>query len=118
MITAVLRDLRQDRPGSRVETAIDATCPLVRSDPLLLRHVLINLLDNALKFSPVDSRVVIELTCDDNDAAVCSVLDRGPGLPADSEALSERFGRLAKAATTRAAPAWGCGSRKTSSRRW
>ena len=117
VMTAVLRDLRQDRPEGRVEIAIDATCPLVRSDPLSLRHVLINLLDNALKFSPADRRVVIELSCDGSDAAVCRVLDRGPGLPADSEALFERFQRLEEA-TARAAPAWGCGSRKTSSRRW
>ena len=94
VMTAVLRDRRQDRPGERVETAIDAICPLARSDRLLPRHVLINLLDSALKFSPVDSRVVIELSCDENDAAVCRVLDRGPGLPADNEALFERFRRL------------------------
>lgn len=93
VVTAVLRDLRQDRPGARVETAIDAECPLVRSDPLLLRHALINLIDNALKFSPESSKVTVELHCSEATAS-CRVLDRGPGLPANSDALFDRFHRL------------------------
>jgi two-component system, OmpR family, sensor histidine kinase KdpD len=93
VITAVLRDLRQDRPGARVETAVDADCPLVRSDPLLLRHVLINLIDNALKFSPDVSRVTVDLRIDGANA-VFRVLDRGPGLPDDSSGLFDRFQRL------------------------
>ncbi|WP_375290040.1 ATP-binding protein [Qipengyuania sp.] len=93
VITSVLRDLRQDRPDARVETAIDAESPLVRSDPLLLRHMLINLIDNALKFSPPDSKVTVELQSGER-MATCRVLDQGPGLPVESEALFDRFHRL------------------------
>ena len=93
VITAVLRDLRQDRSDARVETAIDADCPLVRSDPLLLRHVLINLIDNALKFSPETSTVTVELRFRDA-IATCRVLDRGTGLPANNDGLFDRFHRL------------------------
>ncbi|MDM7957019.1 sensor histidine kinase KdpD [Blastomonas sp.] len=93
VIMSVLRDLRQDKPGARVATHIDADCPFLSSDPLLLRHVLINLIDNALKFSPADAPVDVELLCQD-DRAVCRVMDRGPGLPADRDALFERFHRL------------------------
>lgn len=93
IIHAVLRDLRQDRPGSRVKASIDEDCPLVQSDPLLLRHVLINLIDNALKFSPPDSRVDVELLLHAN-ALICRVADRGPGLPADQHGMFDRFHRL------------------------
>lgn len=93
IIHAVLRDLRQDRPGSRVVARIDAECPLVDSDPLLLRHVLINLIDNALKFSPPESRVDVELFVRE-DAIICGVADRGPGLPADQIGMFDRFHRL------------------------
>ena len=92
VIDSVLRDLRH-RSDARVETAIDTDCQLVRTDPLLLRHVLINLVDNALKFSPQDSNVTVELHCDEG-IATCRVLDHGPGLPADSVALFDRFHRL------------------------
>lgn len=93
IIHAVLRDLRQDRPGSRVVASIDPDCPIIRSDPLLLRHVLINLIDNALKFSPAGSRVDVELLCGP-EAALCRVADRGPGLPAERDGLFDRFHRL------------------------
>ena len=93
VVSSVLRDLRQDRDGSRVISEVDPDCPLVRSDPLLLRHVLINLLDNALKFSPAESTVVIEVEAR-GDIAVCRVLDTGIGLPADISGLFERFHRL------------------------
>ena len=90
---SVLRDLRQDREGGRVVTRIDPDCPLVQSDPVLLRHVLINLIDNALKFSPAESKVEVSVDCTEAEIAI-SVLDRGPGLPHDRDALFERFARL------------------------
>ena len=93
IVMAVLRDLRQDREGGRVDTRIDPDCPLVRSDPVLLRHVLINLIDNALKFAPEETRVEVALHCTDTDA-ICCVRDRGPGLPANRDALFDRFERL------------------------
>jgi two-component system, OmpR family, sensor histidine kinase KdpD len=93
VITAVLQDLRQDRPGSRVVAHIDSDCPFAFTDPLLLRHVLINLIDNALKFSSDSSQVDVELHGRDG-MIVCRVLDRGPGLPAQSDALFDRFQRL------------------------
>lgn len=93
VITAVLRDLRQDRQDARVALDVDADCPLVRSDPLLLRHALINLIVNALKFSGEESEVTVQLGAM-GEGALCRVLDRGPGLPEDSTALFERFHRL------------------------
>lgn len=93
VIAAVLRDLRQSGPDTRVETAIDADCPLVRTDALLVRHALINLIDNALKFSPQSSSILVELDCRDNDVTL-RVLDRGPGLPSGEVALFDRFERL------------------------
>ena len=87
VITSVLRDLRQDRADARVVTRMEADCPLVISDALLLRHILINLIDNALKFSSPPAPVDVELACKP-DGVICRVLDRGPGLPADRENLS------------------------------
>ena len=93
VLGSVLRDLRQDREGGRVDVRIDPDCPLVTSDPVLLRHVLINLIDNALKFSGEASRVELSVDCTERETAI-SVLDRGPGLPHEREALFERFARL------------------------
>lgn len=93
IVTSVVRDLRQDGPDARVSTRIDSECPFVFTDPLLLRHALINLVDNALKFSSSGSPVDVELDCS-GDQVTCRILDRGPGLPDETEALFERFHRL------------------------
>lgn len=93
VITDVLHALRQDQPGARVTTRIDSNCPFVSSDPLLLRHVLINLIDNALKFSPGTTQVEVELQRRDLNI-LCRVLDSGHGLSADTEILFDRFHRL------------------------
>lgn len=93
VVMTVLRDLRQDREGGRVSTRVPPDCPLVEADPVLLRHVLINLVDNALKFSgeaeSVD--VVLEPAA---DTIAFVIADRGPGLPGDHATLFERFVRL------------------------
>lgn len=93
IINAVVRDLRQDLPGGRVQLALEEDCPLVRTDPGLLRHVLLNLVDNALKYSGPLSPVTVELRRV-GEQAECRVLDLGPGLPAEPELLFERFHRI------------------------
>ena len=54
---------------------------------------MINLIDNALKFSPAGSPVEVELVAR-ADTTLYRILDRGPGLPADSQVLFDRFERL------------------------
>jgi PAS domain S-box-containing protein len=59
-----------------------------------LRQVLVNLVDNAIKYSPDGGEVVIELRQDDGRARV-SVRDRGLGIPtAEQRRIFEKFYRL------------------------
>lgn len=71
---------------------------LVSGDPSLLQRALINLLDNAIKFSPVGSgiEIVISRTGRDQKKSVaCSVIDNGVGIPlAQMGALYDRFERV------------------------
>ena len=55
----------------------------VRGDPDRLRQVLINIIDNALKFSPPDSTVAINLWNEDGKVKV-RVSDPGTGIPEDT----------------------------------
>jgi PAS domain S-box-containing protein len=54
-------------------------------DSQLLRHVLSNLLGNAIKYSPRGGLVRLELDCRD-DATVFEVIDRGIGIPNEDQA--------------------------------
>lgn len=83
--------LASDRP-TKIEFALkgDRTCYLDRK---LLRPILNNLLANALKYSPADSTVNLEVTCQVNEA-IFQVKDRGIGIPAsDLQNLFEPFHR-------------------------
>ncbi len=76
------------------DITIDIEAPAglrVRGDTDRLRQVVVNLLDNAVKFSPDGSTVTTRLTEDDS-AAVLAVIDRGIGLPAGRTA--DLFRRL------------------------
>ncbi|NJK65819.1 MAG: PAS domain S-box protein [Microcoleus sp. CSU_2_2] len=54
-------------------------------DQKLLRHILTNLLLNAIKYSPNDSNIYFELNCY-NEEAVFIIRDEGIGIPAEDEA--------------------------------
>ncbi len=80
----------QDRP---LTTRVPSDLPLVLIDDVLIEQVLINLLDNALKYTPAGSP--IEVTASSaNDAVVVEVADRGPGLsPGDEARIFDKFYR-------------------------
>lgn len=81
--------------------------PLVgQADKRLLRHLVNNLLDNALKYSPAEAPVVIRVTRDDGMVCI-EVRDKGIGIPeADLPHLFEPFHR---AENVGAAPGSGLG---------
>jgi signal transduction histidine kinase len=84
--------LRVELPAARVR---------VRADADRARQIVINLLQNAVKFSPDDSAVELSTTTDD-ELVVISVRDRGPGISAETLAsVFEPFVQLGLPTTTR-----------------
>lgn len=57
--------------------------PLVSADPDKLRQILLNLLHNAVKFSPMNTVVDLDVTRLSTDNILISVRDVGPGIPPD-----------------------------------
>ncbi|MDX1435589.1 MAG: response regulator [Anaerolineales bacterium] len=66
-------------PGTRVELHIPDDLPEVRVDPLRVEEVLINLLENAARYSPDDESIQIQARAEDN-WVIITVADRGPGI--------------------------------------
>ena len=73
----------------------------VRGDAASLAILLSNLLDNALRYTPAGGRVDVAVERDDDGAAVLSVADTGPGIPADErDRVFDRFYRGESAGAT------------------
>jgi two-component system sensor histidine kinase KdpD len=80
--------------GRDVHTSIPPDLPLVMVDGVLLEQVMINLLENALKYAPAGTPIEISASAGDQELLV-EVLDRGPGLPAGEETrIFDKFYRL------------------------
>lgn len=68
--------------------------PIVRGDPVRLRQVLTNLIDNAVKYSPEGSPVEVRASASNRHATV-AVVDHGSGIaPVDRQLIFEKFGRV------------------------
>ena len=80
--------LRMDeRLGSRpVETRLPEDLPFVPIDELLIEQVFVNLLENAVKYTPPGSPITIAAQAE-NGAVRVDVSDRGPGVPAATREL-------------------------------
>ncbi|MBC7325704.1 MAG: PAS domain-containing sensor histidine kinase, partial [Moorella sp. (in: Bacteria)] len=82
-----------------LELAVDVLpgLPAVHGDPDMLTQVLINLVDNAIKYTPAGGRVTIRAGVADGEVQV-SVEDTGIGIPPESlPRIFERFYRVDKA---------------------
>jgi two-component system, OmpR family, sensor histidine kinase KdpD len=87
-------DRMEDRlRGREVKTSIPADLPLVPFDAILIEQVLINLLENATKYSPAGSPIEIGARSREGEVEV-EVADRGAGIPRqDAERVFDKFYR-------------------------
>ena len=75
--------------------------PSVRGDSERLRQVLMNLIDNAIKYSPTGGEVEVRAYAEDGRVCV-DVRDRGPGIAKDDQRLIfEKFGRVTGSGATK-----------------
>ncbi|MCU1749976.1 sensor histidine kinase [Pseudomonas sp. 6D_7.1_Bac1] len=81
IVGSALRQLREPLTGHVLQTDISPRLPLVEIDALLIERVLVNLLDNAAKYTPVGTRVTVA-ACQTEDKILLEVSDNGPGCPA------------------------------------
>lgn len=76
-----------------IKSQLPADLPLMRADCVLLEQVLLNLLDNAMKYSPLGSAVTITASVDGSKVKL-TICDNGPGIPQDElDHIFEKFYR-------------------------
>jgi len=95
VVGAALGRLGKSLGTRRVTVTMPPDLPLVAIDDVLIEQVFVNLLENAVKYTPPDSAIRILVTATDQRVTV-EVADRGPGLPKGHEArVFEKFYRAA-----------------------
>ncbi len=84
-----------DAFGSRpVKVNLAEGLPLIPMDFVLMEQVLVNLLDNAIKYSPPAAPIEIGVACE-NDKVLIRIADRGPGIPPQElEKIFDKFHRV------------------------
>lgn len=98
-LVAQRRTLMPDHP---LMVEAEPALPLADADPQRTEQVFINLLDNAIKYSPPDGAVTIRITTGADRTLAASVIDSGIGIAPEHVAhLFERFYRAENARATR-----------------
>ncbi len=93
VVGTALARMEKQLKDRTIETALPPDLPLVSLDPILFEQLLVNLLENAAKYTPAGSPITVEARVGKNAIEV-DVLDRGPGIPpGQEEKVFERFYR-------------------------
>jgi two-component system sensor histidine kinase KdpD len=97
-LAALVRDsvaaAEQSQDEVELKAIVHEPLPRVRADRDRLRQVLVNLIDNAVKYSPPGDEVQVEALAT-NGRVVIEVRDRGPGIPREHQkVIFEKFGRV------------------------
>lgn len=108
--TCALMAYRAEERRITLSTRLDTSDPNLEADEDLLRRLIENLLDNAIRYSR--TKTFVHLTvCDDAEDGwiVLSIADSGPGVPSGSEArIFEKYAQLDRS-TDRAQQRFGRG---------
>lgn len=86
VVAEAIKHVHQRERGQKITVVHKDELLLAKMDTRLIIQVIINILDNAMKYTPRDSLVTV-ITEKQNDKAVISIADNGAGIP---DELKER----------------------------
>jgi len=93
LVEAAVAELFRGEPQERVRVRTAPDVPLVHGDGPQLQRVVVNVVENALKFSPVERPVDVLIAPSEGGVEI-AVSDQGPGVAADdAERIFEPFAR-------------------------
>lgn len=95
-VSALLEVLAEEKQQS-VEVGGDDSVQ-AHADRAVFRQILINLLDNAIKYSPVGGRIAVNVARKENGVVAVTVADSGAGIPPEQRSrIFDRFYRVDEA---------------------
>jgi NtrC-family two-component system sensor histidine kinase KinB len=97
LVQEAIQDVEPGAIGRRqtLQKQLAPALPLIFVDVDMIHRVFVNLLENAIKFTPVESRIEIGGRADNADWIKMWVRDNGPGIPlAEQDRIFEKFMRV------------------------
>lgn len=92
-----------------VDISVEEELPMVRADPARLKDVVMNLVDNAVKYTPAGGKIALSAVAN-NGTVDLSVSDTGPGIPDEiGDKIFEPFYRVPGIQTQRGEASTGLG---------
>ncbi len=80
IISSAISRLQESINGLSIDIEIAPRIPLIWVHGVLIEQAMVNLLDNAIRFSPEDGHIIITATSTENEVEI-NLCDSGPGIP-------------------------------------
>jgi signal transduction histidine kinase len=94
LLERVVQKMKSTSKNHQLVLKLPATLPLVVADYDKIQEVVVNLIENAIKYSPKGGAITVEAQSASSEVIV-SVTDQGIGIPeGEREHIFERFSRL------------------------
>ena len=85
---------RAQAGGITLHSDVSVDCPKLRADERALKQILLNLVSNAVKFTPPEGKVTVSANMQADGALAITVMDNGMGIAeADLKRVFENFGQ-------------------------
>ena len=98
LTSRVIQQMRGVFESKRQQISVETRVSTVLADPTRLEQVLVNLLDNANKYTPAHGRISVHWESSSEGITLLKIADSGPGIPSEHHSrLFERFYRVDKA---------------------
>jgi len=89
-LVEVLAEEKRQRISVEGEPAL-----IVSGDRMILRQALVNLIDNAIKYSPTEAQILVRVGAGKDSQVIVEVVDQGPGVPKEHQSrIFDRFYRV------------------------
>ncbi len=89
-----LLKLRAESKGLEMDVDLDPSLPMIWADERAMRQICLNLLSNALKFTPKGGRIIVRAYREPSGGQTLSIRDTGPGIPREEiPRIMQAFGQ-------------------------